>query len=355
MPAAVDVPHPEGYSVKTFVSGLVVPWDMAFASPKRIYLTERPGRVRLILNGKLQPKPYARIDAASAGEGGLLGIALHPSYPNPRWVYLMYTYRGGGGLYDRISRFTDTGGGLAHETILVEQIPAATYHDGGALRLGPDGMLYAGTGDAGHPEKAQDKDSLSGKILRMTPEGERPPDNPFPESLVYAYGFRNVQGLAWNPENGDLWATNHGPSGEFGLEAMDSVFIVKKGANHGWPRTLGVTDVRGVVPPILWFPEYSVPPALCTFYRGDLMPDLRGNFFFASLRGEHLERVVLSGPRTVKRIERWFATGVHEGVYGRLRAVVEGPDGALYVTTSNRDGRARARQGDDRVLRIAPK
>ncbi|MBI2842982.1 MAG: PQQ-dependent sugar dehydrogenase [Armatimonadetes bacterium] len=351
MPEPVRRPRPEEYSVETFVSGLVVPWDMAFASKDRVYVTERPGRVRLIENGKLREEPYARIEVIAEGEGGLMGIALHPRYPDPSYVYLMYTARDG----NRISRFTDTGSGLADEKPLVKSIPSASVHNGGIIRFGPDGMLYAGTGDTFERELAQDKSSLAGKILRMTPEGDRPADNPFPNSLVYALGLRNVQGLAWNPKNGDLWATMHGPSGEGGLQAKDAVFIVPKGGNCGWPRVIGVTDRRGVVDPVLFFPDVAMPPALAAFYNADLMPELRGNFFFASLRGEHLQRVILSGTGTISRIERWFETGTHEGVYGRLRAVVVGPDGALYVSTSNRDNRGSVRPGDDRILRISPK
>lgn len=353
MPKPVVVANPP-YQVKTIAEGLDVPWDIAFVSKDRMYVTERPGRVRLIENGKLRQKPYAVVRSVDAGEGGLMGIALHPSYPNPRWVYVMYTYSAAGEPYNRVSRFSDTGTTLKDELTLIEGIPGAMYHDGGALRFGPDGMLYVGTGDAGRPESAQNKTSLNGKILRITPEGKIPSDNPFPNSLVYAYGLRNVQGLAWNPSNGNLWVTNHGPSGEFGLEAMDSVFIVKKGDNCGWPRSLGVTEVRGVTPPILWFPGRSVPPALCTFYTGSLMPKLRGNFFFATLASEHLQRVILSETGRITGIERWFETGVHRGKYGRLRAIVQGPDGALYITTSNRDRRGRIHPGDDKFLRISP-
>lgn len=354
MPEPVNVTDPDGVRVESIATGLEVPWDMAFPSQNRIYVTERPGRVRLIEAGRLREAPYARIQGVTAtGESGLMGIALHPDYPNPRQVFLMYTYTSGGARYNRVSRFDDTGSTLANETVLIEGIKGATYHDGGALRFGPDGMLYVGTGDAGEPESAQDRNALTGKILRMTPNGERPPDNPFDESFVYAYGFRNVQGLTWNPSNGDLWATDHGPSGEFGLRAKDAVYIVERGANHGWPRVLGVSDVRGVVDPVLYFPETAVPPALAVFYTGNELPRLQGDFFMASLRGEHLMRVVLSGAREISRIERWFATGTHQGRYGRLRAVVQGPDGALYVSTSNRDRRGQLRSGDDRILRIS--
>ena len=354
MPEPVIITSPEGYKVETVASGLIVPWDIAFVSPNRIYVTERPGRVRLIVNGVLKAKPYALIPVSAHGEGGLLGIVLHPKYPNPRWVYLMYTHATNGHIYNRISRFIDTGSGLDGEKVLVDGIQAAMYHNGGRIRFGPDGMLYAGTGDAQEPERAQSISSLNGKVLRMTPDGGVPSDNPFQGSYVYAYGLRNVEGLAWNPVNKDFWVTMHGPTGEFGLYARDSVFIVPKGGNCGWPRTLGVTDIKGVVPPILYFPELSEPPGGATFYSASLMPHLKGDFFFASLAGQQLYRIILSSPRSISRIERWFATGSHAGKFGRLRTVIQGPDGALYLTTSNRDGRGPVYPGDDKVLRISP-
>lgn len=353
MPAAEVITNPP-YRVEAIATGLIVPWDIAFVSENRIYVTERPGRVRILEGGRLQAKPYAVIPVSAQGEGGLMGIALHPLYPDPRWVYLMYTYKSNNKVFNRVSRFTDTGNGLKDEVVVVDRINGALFHNGGALRFGPDGMLYVGTGDARVPESAQDKSSLNGKILRITPKGNIPTDNAFGNSMVYAYGLRNVQGLAWNPENNDLWATMHGPTGEFGLRAMDSVFIVDKGSNCGWPRSLGVTDARGVTPPMLLYPGSSAPPGLCAFYTGSLMPKLNGNFFFASLAGEHLQRIVLSGPKKIAKIERWFETGTHKGKYGRLRAVVQGPDGALYVTTSNQDRRGSLRKGDDKILRISP-
>ena len=355
MPTPVNRPTLSGYRVETVASGLMIPWDMAFTPDGRIYATERPGRVRLIMNGNMRSQPYARINVTSAtDEGGLMGIALHPKYPNPRWAYLMYTYRSDGRVLNRVSRFTDTGSGLTGETAVVTGIPGGAIHNGGIIRFGPDGMLYIGTGESHRSELAQDKASLGGKILRVTPEGKIPSGNPFPNSPVYAYGFRNIQGLAWNPANGDLWATNHGPTGEFGLQAKDSVFIVQKGGNHGWPRSLGVTNIKGVVPPVIYSPNVAIAPALAIFYTGSLMPEMKGNFFFTNLRGEHLQRVVLSGPRKISKIERWFQTGTQQGTYGRLRALSQGRDGAIYFSTSNRS-RGAPRSGDDHIYRIVPK
>lgn len=356
MPEQIDIPTPANYSVRDFVSGLVVPWDMAFLTNSRLLVTERQGRVRLVENGSLRQEPYKTLSNVYArGEGGLMGIALHPGYPNPSYVYLMYTYRADGNIYNRVSRFRDTGSTLVDEAPMVVRIPGALYHNGGIIRFGPDGMLYIGTGDATEHELAQDRSSYAGKILRITRSGGVPDDNPYKSSPVYATGLRNVQGLAWNPANDDLWATMHGPTGEYGLHAKDEVFIVPKGGNAGWPRTLGVTDYSGVLKPVLFFPEAAVPPARAIFYDSSLMPGLRGSFFFTSLRDEALYRVSLHGSRDITRIERWFRQGVHNGRYGRLRALTVGPDGAIYVSTSNRDGRADARPGDDRILRITPK
>lgn len=347
----------EEVNVEIFAQGLEVPWDIAFLPDGRILVTERPGRIRLIVNGALKTDPYWTIPARGLGEGGLMGITLHPDFPRSPYIYVMYTRQEGLRTFNRVSRLTDRGDRAEKEEVIIDQIPGAFIHDGGILRFGPDGMLYVGTGDSAVPERAQDLFSLAGKILRVTPEGNIPLDNPFPGSPIYALGFRNVQGLAWNPATGDLWCTNHGPSGELsGITARDSIFIVERGGNHGWPRVLGAADLPGVVNPILHFPGTSVPPAGCIFYTGTLFPEsFRGNFFFASLAGSHLQRVILNGPRSIARIERWWETGVHSGVYGRLRAVVQGPDGALYITTSNRDGRGTVRAGDDKILRITPK
>lgn len=356
MPRPTDVANPPRVKVETVASGLVVPWGIAFPSPDRIYVTERPGRVRVIENGKLRQAPYATISkVAASSEGGLMGIAVDPQYSRTRHVYLMYTYRSGGASYNRVSVFDDTGSTLTNERTLIDGIRGAPYHNGGVIRFGPDDFLYIGTGDGGRPASAQNLKSLNGKILRIGRDGKPAPGNPFPRSPVYAYGFRNVQGLAWNPANNALWATNHGPSGEFGLEAMDSVFVVRKGGNHGWPLSLGLTDVKGVSPPVLWFPRSAVPPAGAVFYRTRKIPMLDGNLLFASLRDEALYRVVLDGPRSISRIERWFGTGVHQGRLGRIRAVVQGPDAAIYISTSNRDGRGPVHPNDDHIYRISAK
>jgi len=356
MPPTVRRPDVPEVRVEIVAAGLEVPWDLVFLSRNRILITERPGRIRLCENGRLDTRPYHTLPTVDVGEGGLMGMALDPHYPQRPYVYVMYTYRAPTGrAVNRVSRFRDTGTGLADETVIFDGIRAGLNHNGGGLRFGPDGMLYISTGDAWVAELAQELESPCGKILRIRPDGTIPADNPFPNSPVYALGLRNVQGMAWHPETKELWVTNHGPSGELAnLHARDSVYIVRPGSNCGWPRVLGVTRRKGIESPILYYPDSSVPPGAAIFYTGDLFPALRGNFLFCCLGGEHLQRVILDGPRRVVGLERWWEEGDHRGRYGRLRTIVQGPDGALYLTTTNRDGRGIVRPGDDKVLRVVP-
>ncbi|HEU4754860.1 MAG TPA: PQQ-dependent sugar dehydrogenase, partial [Armatimonadota bacterium] len=336
--------------VEVIARDLQIPWALAFAPDGRLFFTERPGRIRVLRPGE-PPRTYADLNQVThRGEGGLMGLALHPRFPRQPYLYVMYTTRVGRSAVNRISRFTDTGTGVSREKILIDGIPAAQFHDGGALAFGPDGMLYAGTGDARNPPSSQDLHSLNGKILRVTPDGKVPKDNPFPGSPVWACGFRNVSALAWQPGTGQLWAANHGPSGEFpGLHASDAVYKVRKGGNHGWPLVVGTTTRREIVSPVLYYPDEAVPPGGALFYTGQLFPRFRGDYFLATLKSAHLQRVTLRDGR-IAGIERWWPEK-----YGRLRALAQGPDGAIYFSTSNRDGRAeRSYPGSDYIYRIVP-
>jgi quinoprotein glucose dehydrogenase len=346
-----DVPK---VRVEVVASNLEIPWAIAFASDGRMYFTERAGRIQVMRpdpKGAQPPRVFANLtQVAHQGEGGLMGLALHPRFPQEPYLYVMYTARTGSGAVNRISRFTAVGDVAEDEKILIDGIPAAQFHNGGALAFGPDGMLYAGTGDARRPSSSQDLKSLNGKILRVTPEGRVPDDNPFPGSSVWAYGFRNVTALAWHPGTGELWAANHGPSGEFsGLQGKDAVYVVRKGGNHGWPLVVGASERSEFVSPILYYPDEAVPPGGALFYSGVLWPQFRGSFFLATLRSTHLQRVTVAD-RQIASIERWWPEK-----YGRLRAIAEGPDGSLYFSTSNRDGRAERRYpGSDYIYRIVP-
>lgn len=335
--------------VRTFVDGLEVPWSMAFTSPERLLVTERPGRVRVVERGALQARPLAVIsDVEARGESGLMGIALSPDYARSRELYLCYAYDAPIGTDVRVARYRDDGDGLSQRKVLLQGIPAAPLHAGCRLRFGPDGKLYATTGDATDGRIAQDLASLGGKTLRLNPDGTIPADNPVPGSPVFSFGHRNSQGLDWDPRSGALIETEHGPSGFDGPGGGDEVNLVEAGKNYGWPIVHHRDSREGMVSPLY---EYTpaVAPSGASFSRGDLLPTFRGDFFFATLRGERLIRLRFDPkePRRVLETEELL-----QGVYGRLRDVVSGPDGALYVATSNRDGRGRPRSGDDRILRV---
>jgi quinoprotein glucose dehydrogenase len=261
----------------------------------------------------------------------------------------MQTYKGPEGVKNRIVRLRDKGDHGRFDRVIFDGLPGWTFHNGGRIAFGPDGMLYVATGETSEAELAQDLSSPAGKILRLTPEGGVPADNPFPNSPVYSYGHRNPQGLAWEPQSGALFASEHGPTGEFGLSAYDEINVIHAGSNYGWPSVVGAPRYARFVDPILVWTTRAVPPAGLAFYRDDL--------FVATLAGA-LVRIKLAmdkgGRFTIAGIEHWFARGPDEALLGRLRDVVEGPDGALYILTSNRDGRGAPRAGDDHIYRLVP-
>jgi glucose/arabinose dehydrogenase len=341
------------FRIETVAEGLEVPWALAFTPDGRILVTERPGRIRVVENGKLRPEPYATIpDVEPSSESGLMDLSLHPRYAENRWVYVAYAYGGDRGKLVRVVRFRDTGRGLEDRKVIVERIPAAPNHAGTRARFGPDGMLYVTTGDATSRRIAQEMDSLGGKTLRLTEEGAVPPDNPFvgrsgvrPE--IWSVGHRNAQGLDWQPGTGLMFQTEHGPSGFDGPGGGDEVNIVERGKNYGWPTIHHEQKQAGLEAPLLEYTP-SCAPGSGTFYRGSAFPQFSGNFFFGCLRGTSIVRVVLDGRRVVSQ-ERMF-----QGKFGRIRDVATGPDGALYFTTSNRDGRGRPASNDDRILRLVP-
>ncbi len=272
-----------------------------------------------------------------------MGLALDPSFQQNGHIYVMYTFRGPQGqLLNRVSRLTVEGNQAGGEVALLDGIPGATVHDGGRLQFGPDGKLYITTGDAATPNLAQNPSSVAGKILRLNPDGTIPEDNPFPGSPVFSLGHRNPQGLAFQPGTGLLFSTEHGQVGN------DEVNVIEAGNNYGWPIVQGVAGDPRFADPIAQFTP-AVAPAGATFYSADLLFQWTGNLFFATLTGRHLHRMVLGGPdaRQVVEQERLF-----EGEFGRLREVVQGPDGFLYFATSNRDGRGNPVAEDDRILRI---
>lgn len=363
MPAAVYVPAPSGVRVEVVATGLDVVWSLAFSPDGRLFLTEKPGRIRVIeQDGQLEAEPWMTLEHVhSWGEAGLLGLALHPDFPSEPWVYVMYTTLKAGQPVNRVARIRETAGRGGAEEVLLDDIPGAqrTNHNGGRLRFGPDGMLWVGTGDAYDPARAQDIESTSGGVLRLDPSGSIPSDNPWADNPRWAYGLRNVQALAWHPSTGALFAGDHGPTSEWRGEAIadrDELNIIERGKNYGWPLVVGAPGEEGFEDPLLVFVP-SAPPADLVFYTADLMPQFRGDLFYGSLRGETLMRIRFqdtSDPHRVTAIERWFNTAARgQSVHGRIRSLAVAPDGALYLGTGNRF-RGQPREGDDRVLRIVP-
>lgn len=341
------------YRVETVASGLEVPWGFAFLPNRNLMFTERPGRVRLLENGKLRAEPVFVVpDVEPSSESGLMDISLHPNFASNNFVYLAYAYRGDGKRV-KVVRYKFDGSKLSDARVIIENIPAAPNHAGTRARFGPDGKLYVTTGDATDWNLAQNNNSLAGKTLRLNDDGSVPTDNPFvgragyrPE--IFSTGHRNAQGLAWQPGSGLMFQTEHGPSGFEGRGGgADEVNIVERGKNYGWPTIYGKRTQAGLEPPLL---EYSpaCAPASGAFYNGSEFPNFKGNFFFGCLRGERLIRVVLDGRRVVSQEDLLSET------YGRIREVAEGPDGYIYFSTSNRDGRGRAAKDDDRIMRLVP-
>ncbi|MDT5272534.1 MAG: aldose sugar dehydrogenase [Acidobacteriota bacterium] len=341
-----------GFRVETVISRLEVPWSIVFTPDGRMLFTERAGRVRVFEKGSLRPEPLAVIpDVERGSESGLMGLTLHPSFAENRLLYLAYAYSQDG-VRVRVVRFRETAEGLTDRRLIIEGIPAARFHAGTRLRFGPDGKLYVTTGDAAEKELGQKLDTLAGKTLRLNDDGTVPSDNPFvgrpgarPE--IWTYGHRNSQGLDFQPGTDLMFQTEHGPSGFDGPGGGDEVNIVERGKNYGWAAIHHKETKEGMESPLL---EYTpaCAPASGAFYRGSALSKFKGNFFFGCLRGEGLQRVVLDGRRVVSE-ERLF-----QGRYGRIRDVVEGPDGALYFSASNRDGRGNPASDDDRIMRIVP-
>jgi glucose/arabinose dehydrogenase len=339
-------------NVQLVASGLEAPWAIAQAPDGRLFVTERPGRVRIVRlgGGGLQAEPWARVPARANpdAERGLLGIALDPDFARNGFVYLYYSYAGpGGATLNRLVRMRDAGGVGTDETILLDNIPGSANHDGGRIAFGPDGKLYVATGDGEQEARAQDRSSLGGKILRLEKDGSVPADNPFPGSPVFSLGHRNVQGLAFHPDTGVLYETEHGPSGFFPACCQDEVNRIEAGANYGWPVVTGKPGDQRFRDPVVWSGNIDTwAPSGAAF--ATRPGPLRGSLLFANLRSQHVHRVVLTPDgRGVAFEERLLVNQ-----YGRLRDIYEIATGEFLLLTSNRDGRGRPAGDDDRVLLV---
>ena len=313
---------------------LQIPWEIVFLPDGDLLVTERPGTLKR--TGK-EGQIYTIEGVQHVGEGGLLGMTLHPRFSENRWLYLYLTTKNESALINRIERYRFEGDRLSEKKVIIDDIPGAAYHDGGRIAFGPDGYLYITTGDAGSPNFAQDINSLAGKILRLKDDGSIPQDNPF-GNAVYSYGHRNSQGLAWD-DKGQLWATEHGRSGI--LSGFDELNLIEKGKNYGWPIIQGGKTREGMESPITQSGSNETwAPAGVAFWDGYL--------FFGGLRGESLyEAKILNDNKVSLKIH-------FRQEFGRIRAVVLGPDAYLYITTSNTDGRGELKNNDDKIIKINP-
>jgi glucose/arabinose dehydrogenase len=336
--------------VERVAEGLEVPWGIAFLPGGDALVTERPGRLRILRGGRLAPDPVLRLDVAERGEGGLLGVAADPRFAENRRFYLYATVESKGRPVNRVTRWrlAEDGRSATEEKVLLDGVAAESYHDGGRIRFGPDGRLYVATGDAGRPRVARDPSSPNGKLLRLGTDGEIPADNPARGSPVFLRGLRNLEAFDWLDAR-TLVLADHGPSGELGRHGGDRVAVVRGGDDLGWPDAWRCGTAAGATAPALAFVE-AAPPGGGSVYRGGAIPAWEGSFLFGTLRSRHLHRVVLEGGRVVRH-EVYLAGDPPAGL-GRVREVVQGPDGALWVTTSNCDGRGTCPPERDVVVRI---
>lgn len=317
--------------IGTIATGLAVPWGIAFLPDGDAIVTERDSTRVLLLRGpEHEVVEVATVDAAApAGEGGLLGVAVSPSYDDDGLVYLYLTTPSD----NRVVRGVLDGERLGELEPVLTGIPNGFIHDGGQLVFGPDGYLYVSTGEAGDPPRAADPDDLGGKVLRITPDGDPAPGNPDPDSPVWSLGHRNIQGLTFVGTK--LWAS------EFGQDRFDELNLITAGRDYGWPAVEGEGGrSQGYVDPqVTWATDDASPSGLAY---------ADGRLWLGALKGQRLWRVEVKGKKARK--PRAFFVGDH----GRLRSVVVAPDGTLWVTTSNRDGRGSPVDGDDKILQIRP-
>ncbi len=324
------------YEVEVIAENLYVPWAIDISNEGKLYFTERSGAVRI----KLLQQPLIRFSApfVSQGEGGLMGIALDPNYSQNHYIYVMHSYAEGNQVYNRVVRLIENNNKASVDRVLIDKIPGGWIHNGGKIKIGPDRKLYITTGDAGNSALAQNITSTAGKILRIELDGSIPEDNPNVNSPVYSLGHRNPQGLAWNSRN-ILYASEHGQT------AHDEINIIQPEANYGWPLVQGNEDSKEIIvqKPLIHSGEETWAPSGIAFV--DQEP-WQGKLLVATLCGEQLLTISLNRKGTKVN---WL-----ENRYGRLREIIQGKDGGIYLTTSNRDGRGNPNIGDDRIIRIIP-
>lgn len=333
------------YDIEIIAENLYVPWAIDISDNGKLYFTERSGTIRTIENGKLNPEPLITFDTPfiSRGEGGLMGLVLDPDHSQNHYIYVMYSYAEDNQIYNRVVRLIENNNTASIDKILIDSIPGGRIHNGGRLKIGPDGKLYVTTGDAGNLSLAQDPQSTAGKILRIERDGTIPSDNPIPGSPVYSLGHRNPQGLAWNSEN-VMYASEHGPS------AHDEINIIVPGGNYGWPLVQGneLSDEFIIQSPLINSEGETWAPSGMAFLDQGPWQD---RLLVATLLGQRLLAFSLNSTgRVITNVEAYLSDE-----YGRLREVIQTNDGSIYLTTSNRDGRGTPNATDDKIIRLIPK
>jgi glucose/arabinose dehydrogenase len=318
--------QPNVAGLTDLATNLDVPWGITFLPDGSALIAERDsGAVKLMTAPGVVNQVGGVAGVAARGEGGLLGLAT-----SGQTVFAYITTA----QDNRVVRMRFDGGALTEQSPILTGIPAGSIHDGGRIAFGPDGKLYVATGESGNPELAQDRSSLGGKILRINPDGSIPSDNPGPGSPVWSFGHRNIQGLAWDSA-GRLWAT------EYGANRLDELNLILPGGNYGWPMAEGRADTPGLIDPVVQWGTGEASPSGLAYFGGAL--------WVAALRGQRLYQIPVGADGSLGDPAPLFV-----GQYGRLRTVVAAPDGTLWFTTSNRDGRGSPRDGDDRILQFRP-
>lgn len=322
--------------VEIIAEGLQAPRSIDISKEGRIFISEKRGSIRVVDNGTLLTEPVGDIKAENIGDAGLLGLTLHPNFTQNHLFYVYYTYSNSTGLFNKVLMLKESNNRIIDSKTILDGIPGNDYRDGGRIKFGLDGKLYVSTGDASIPELSQDLNSLAGKILRINEDGTIPQDNPFSNSAVYAYGFRNAQGLAWAPNSGALYSSDQGGAGN------DEINLISPGKNYGWPHEEcnSSGDDNRYTPPLVCFNPSLEPSGIAFAFSNKL--GYQNHLIVATLKGSHLRDID-------------FDSGSQNTIlvgYGRIIDLVESEDGSIYVLTSNTDGRALPQQGDDKILRL---
>jgi len=323
--------------VEIIAQELQAPRSIDISKDGRIFVSEKRGSIRVVDNGTLLTEPVGDIKAENIGDAGLLGLTLHPNFTQNHLFYVYYTYSNGTGLFNKVLMLKESNNRIIDSKTILDGIPGDDYRDGGRIKFGPDGKLYVSTGDASITKLSQDLDSLAGKILRINEDGTIPQDNPFSNSPVYAYGFRNVQGLAWAPNSGALYSSDQGGAGN------DEINLISPEKNYGWPHeecNSSDDEDNRYTPPLLCFNPSLEPSGIAFAFSNKL--GYQNHLIVATLKGSHLRDID-------------FDSGSQNTIlvgYGRIIDLVESEDGSIFVLTSNTDGRALPQQGDDKILRL---